>query len=1066
MEPLSALSVACNIIDLVSKAIKAGKTVLEMYESASGRSAVGETINREADGLKDIVADLQVCQSQPSYGTSDQKMRDISTRLLSQCVELQKVLDACRSSRKRSLVSAFDASLKLFTKNGKIGQLQRDIVSLRDELFHWITMSTRASVNDVLKRLQDISKRSCEIQKTVNDVEAQLRLALMNTDSSTEDGAATCLEEIREIMTDRVILQLLYTPILGSRFEEVQTQEEGTFKWIFTDPEAVLKNEPQLAMTFPAWLESGDGIFHVCGKPGSGKSTLMKYICRNPTTKTLLYKWADNNELLMAKFFFWRIGADEQKSMRGLIRGLLYQILDKVPKLSRDIFSREIRDRLVNGLQKHHSAELDSDELMAAFSRLVEVSTSSSLGQDLHGIRICLFIDGLDEFDIGKINQSYRGLVDKLRQWTKNSGGHMKMCVSSRIEEPFMDMLEERKRFTLHNLTTRDIKLFIEQSLGRHSKFQMHKQKSPEECRDLVDNIIQSAQGVFLWVAPVLKELEAGLDDGIPLKRLREIISEKPADLETLLEHIMSSISKTSRRGVEVLLSAMLRATGTLLSPRDQTQDYHYYRMYWFHRLSFGEFHLSNLGAFLILRAADTGVPMKNDITMSDFGLEKEGWLQDGMTDDQTMKAINNILGTRCKGLIDIVTDYNPSYYVVKFMHRSVPEFLFTYFGHASASISDHSSTVSISWSLLIDVKWLTAKYFTLSSLFTFLNGESISELSKDCWSESHIGSITLELLERFPDFVDMLKQTNPGDEWEDLFRVLVSIEQSLPQCRDYRLSVICESAFAGLSGFIDWLFRKTDLLANKSILPYLIFEGIKAPLTSYYLFDILFANGVDGRIALPPSEHENVGGKPAWHYVLLSMQLGIKYDTSWLFRRGLEDPTHLKSTIIELWLRHGANPQVRFRLSEDGRECVGVSSAPGNSGYICPDGFHLDRYEVLLGLQRKGKRELSLRDIVLDWKPPNESVLLELLKDDIEDESLTPQESTAIQLHSAEKVDDHEKGASAPGGTTTNPVHQESGGVTGSGQRPRGWVMQVPIRLYTRKASLLFILYYVVLTR
>jgi ABC-type glutathione transport system ATPase component len=40
------------------------------------------------------------------------------------------------------------------------------------------------------------------------------------------------------------------------------------------------------------WMSSGAGIFHVLGKLGSGKSTLMKYLCDHASTKQLLEQWA------------------------------------------------------------------------------------------------------------------------------------------------------------------------------------------------------------------------------------------------------------------------------------------------------------------------------------------------------------------------------------------------------------------------------------------------------------------------------------------------------------------------------------------------------------------------------------------------------------------------------------------------------------------------------------------------------------------------------------------------------------------------------------------------------
>jgi hypothetical protein len=41
-----------------------------------------------------------------------------------------------------------------------------------------------------------------------------------------------------------------------------------------------------------SWLSEGEGIFHISGKLGSGKSTLMKFLCTRRGTKMELRKWA------------------------------------------------------------------------------------------------------------------------------------------------------------------------------------------------------------------------------------------------------------------------------------------------------------------------------------------------------------------------------------------------------------------------------------------------------------------------------------------------------------------------------------------------------------------------------------------------------------------------------------------------------------------------------------------------------------------------------------------------------------------------------------------------------
>jgi hypothetical protein len=52
------------------------------------------------------------------------------------------------------------------------------------------------------------------------------------------------------------------------------------------------------------WLSSGKGIFHISGKLGSGKSTLMKYLVDNEHTKSLLQGWAGRASPLAQLFLF------------------------------------------------------------------------------------------------------------------------------------------------------------------------------------------------------------------------------------------------------------------------------------------------------------------------------------------------------------------------------------------------------------------------------------------------------------------------------------------------------------------------------------------------------------------------------------------------------------------------------------------------------------------------------------------------------------------------------------------------------------------------------------------
>jgi hypothetical protein len=55
----------------------------------------------------------------------------------------------------------------------------------------------------------------------------------------------------------------------------------------------------------------------------------MKYISQVPRTMQTLKLWAGKDRLILATFYFWKYGAEIQRSHAGLFRSLLWQILDQ-----------------------------------------------------------------------------------------------------------------------------------------------------------------------------------------------------------------------------------------------------------------------------------------------------------------------------------------------------------------------------------------------------------------------------------------------------------------------------------------------------------------------------------------------------------------------------------------------------------------------------------------------------------------------------------------------------------------------------------------------------------------
>ncbi|KXH68599.1 hypothetical protein CSAL01_05959 [Colletotrichum salicis] len=136
------------------------------------------------------------------------------------------------------------------------------------------------------------------------------------------------------------------------------------------------------------WLAHGGGIFHISGKPGAGKSTLMKYFCQSPATESYLKDWAGEKTLISANFFFWKLGSTTQKSLNGLLRALSYSILEQAPALLETVFPKQWR----NATQGRAFTILSSDT-ESAFTSLLRLTAFFS------SHKVVIFIDDLDEFD-------------------------------------------------------------------------------------------------------------------------------------------------------------------------------------------------------------------------------------------------------------------------------------------------------------------------------------------------------------------------------------------------------------------------------------------------------------------------------------------------------------------------------------------------------------------------------------------------------------------------------------------------------------------------------------------
>lgn len=375
----------------------------------------------------------------------------------------------------------------------------------------------------------------------------------MNSNSKLHDSARHILN-----LSDHAVSKVLQNNLLESlRFEKMEARYQiieqahtDTFTWLLeetvssplTVPDATL-DDPWLRLishhveqgkplrreiqsSFTNWMATGSGIFHISGKPGAGKSTLMKYLAESDRTREHLNAWTDGKDLVFASFFFWRHGTEFQRSLNGLLRSLLYSVLSQYPDLIRAIFPLQ------------WEAACHGPESMVQFRQVDVQKAFSSLTQTPEVYlkhKFAFFIDGLDEFE-GREDT----LIKMLFEWVQSGSENVKICVSSRELPIFQQRFSKCPKFRLHEATYHDIFLFIYDTLRNNEDVVfLH---DPKAVKELCFALVQRAEGVFLWVSLALRLVERGLLLEEPVEDLMSSIDVLPTEVEELFQVIFDSI--------------------------------------------------------------------------------------------------------------------------------------------------------------------------------------------------------------------------------------------------------------------------------------------------------------------------------------------------------------------------------------------------------------------------------------------------------------------------------------------------------------------------------------------
>ncbi|KAL6808162.1 ankyrin repeat-containing domain protein [Trichoderma camerunense] len=295
------------------------------------------------------------------------------------------------------------------------------------------------------------------------------------------------------------VLRSLNFEQINSRHATIKTQHSKTCQWLLDHPKYIEWLEP-------IHFTSHHGFLWINGKPGAGKSTLMKF-----ASTYVKNKWRATADATVISFFFNARGVRLENSIEGMYRSLLFQIFQKIPDVLHD------SDHIIQA--RPNQATWDIETLQALFTH-----AATRLGRR----QITCFIDALDECDLSEVENMVEYFED-LGDQAAESQTKIHICFSSR-HYPHIEIRNGLK-LTLEDQAGhgKDLENYVQ------SKLRTGNSKASQEVSA---EILQRASGVFLWVVLVVDILNREFRDGRMFavkRRLREL----PDGLSNLFKDIL-----------------------------------------------------------------------------------------------------------------------------------------------------------------------------------------------------------------------------------------------------------------------------------------------------------------------------------------------------------------------------------------------------------------------------------------------------------------------------------------------------------------------------------------------
>jgi hypothetical protein len=566
-DPLTALGLASNIVQFVDFTSKIISAAHSLYESASGAKTEHLELETLAKSLRSLAdrATPPLIQKTKTLPAEDLALIELGELCRGVSDDLLSVLESLKVKGSNKGWKSFYQALRSEWKQSEIAALQVRINRIGSILNAQIMFKLWLKVSQTLENLEvqnyrveaarsdDLRVLVKNIKEHFGDIEKVIKemhhggiptKSLKELSLSAEHGIRYSAEQ--------GILELLRFDDMEGRHANIRPPHDKTFPWIFQN--SALLGGNRSASKFVEWMVSEDSLYWISGKPGSGKSTLMKYVSNHDLTRINLRKWSEGSRLIIAKFFFWAASREDlPKSQEGLLRSIIYQMLGQCPDLIPRAFPSQWNAYTSPVLDHHQSGndKLKLPELLAALASIVSQLVANK-------IKFCFFIDGLDEYK-GKPND----IIPLIETFI--SSPNIKTCVSSRPWNEFEKVYGQTisRKLYIEEFNRPDIERYVRDTLESDVTYQ-ELQETDDSTPDLVKDVVNAASGVFLWVYLVVQSLIDGLTNGDRILDLQRRLRVLPKTLKEFFKSIFNNIDEFYMEQTAHMFLVTLVARNTL----------------------------------------------------------------------------------------------------------------------------------------------------------------------------------------------------------------------------------------------------------------------------------------------------------------------------------------------------------------------------------------------------------------------------------------------------------------------------------------------------------------------